>query len=424
MTTYKEDIIQALKNLGGSAHLKDIHKEVARLRKGNLNASWTYSIQENLQRHSSDSIYGRGRYGSGENIFYMVKGKGQGIWGLRNYNPKTIRNMFIKLAKEYKSARKEKFKNHPLANYLRKEVPNIFYQSAGNLLKNYKVGSVQGIGSWSKIAWIAIFDLKVTNNATKGYYPVYSLFENGKKVLFSLGQGYYQIKVSYKREAKYILESRGVILRNKIKNFKQYGFKNTSSAKLTISKDIQRDTWVKSSAFGKIYDIKNFPSEEQILKDLKNMLTLYQLAIQRGGTSETTHAIDLEDEEIEKSLKGTEKKAVRFHREKEKTYIKTDPALIKRLKKKFNYTCQACNLKFENIYGDYSDKKDYIEAHHLIPKSEILRKIELGEELKRDENDFAILCANCHRMIHKYACPPLNEFKEKIIKKYKDFLKN
>mgnify|MGYP001357654427 FL=1 len=154
------------------------------------------------------------------------------------------------------------------------------------------------------------------------------------------------------------------------------------------------------------------------------MLTLYQLAIQRGGTSETTHAIDLEDEEIEKSLKGTEKKAVRFHREKEKTYIKTDPALIKRLKKKFNYTCQACNLKFENIYGDYSDKKDYIEAHHLIPKSEILRKIELGEELKRDENDFAILCANCHRMIHKYACPPLNEFKEKIIKKYKDFLKN
>ena len=83
MASYKADIIQALENLGGSAHLNQIHKEVARLRKGNLNKSWTYSIQENLQRHSSDSVYGRGKYGSGDDIFYMVEGKGKGIWGLR-----------------------------------------------------------------------------------------------------------------------------------------------------------------------------------------------------------------------------------------------------------------------------------------------------------------------------------------------------
>ena len=109
-------------------------------------------------------------------------------------------------------------------------MPNIFHNRAGDILKNYKVGVVQGIGKWSRIAWVAIFDLRVTDNATKGYYPVYSLFENGKKVLFSLGQGYYQIKVVYKREAKSILESRGVILRNKLKDFKKYGFKNIGHA--------------------------------------------------------------------------------------------------------------------------------------------------------------------------------------------------
>ena len=64
-----------------------------------------------------------------------------------------------------------------------------------------------------------------------------------------------------------------------------------------------------------------------------------------------------------------------------------------------------------------------IEAHHLEPKSEILKKLELGEELSRNEKDFAILCANCHRMIHKYACPPLDEFKEKISKDFINFLK-
>ena len=41
----------------------------------------------------------------------------------------------------------------------------------------------------------------------------------------------------------------------------------------------------------------------------------------------------------------------------------------------------------------------------------------------RDESDFAILCANCHRMIHKYGCPSLEEFKDKIEVDYKNFLK-
>ena len=37
----------------------------------------------------------------------------------------------------------------------------------------------------------------------------------------------------------------------------------------TIKNDPQRKTWVGSSAFGKIYDIKNFSSEEELLNDLK-----------------------------------------------------------------------------------------------------------------------------------------------------------
>ena len=35
-----------------------------------------------------------------------------------------------------------------------------------------------------------------------------------------------------------------------------------------------------------------------------------------------------------------------------------------------------------------------------------------------------ILCANCHRMIHKYGCPSLDEFKGKIQVDYKNFLKD
>ena len=83
MATYKEDTILALKNLGGAAHLSKIMNEVSKLREGNLNASWQDTVREVLYENSQDSKYGRGKYGSGENIFYSVEGKGKGVWGLR-----------------------------------------------------------------------------------------------------------------------------------------------------------------------------------------------------------------------------------------------------------------------------------------------------------------------------------------------------
>ena len=79
MATWREDTIQALKNLNGVAHLSEIHKEVEKLRKGKLNNTWTQTVQRELETYSSDSE----AYGGGKDIFYMAQGKGKGVWGLR-----------------------------------------------------------------------------------------------------------------------------------------------------------------------------------------------------------------------------------------------------------------------------------------------------------------------------------------------------
>ena len=55
--------------------------------------------------------------------------------------------------------------------------------------------------------------------------------------------------------------------------------------------------------------------------------------------------------------------------------------------------CQACEFDFEKEYGQIG--VDFIEAHHSLPVSEM----EDGHITKID--DFAMLCPNCHRMIHK-----------------------
>ena len=56
-------------------------------------------------------------------------------------------------------------------------------------------------------------------------------------------------------------------------------------------------------------------------------------------------------------------------------------------------------FNFEKTYGNLGRK--YIEAHHLVP----IRDLKKGERRKVTEHDFAVLCSNCHRMIHRQANP-------------------
>lgn len=68
--------------------------------------------------------------------------------------------------------------------------------------------------------------------------------------------------------------------------------------------------------------------------------------------------------------------------------------------------CEACAFDFEKTYGEMG--KGYIECHHLIP----LFHFQVNKETKLD--DLALLCANCHRMIHKdFSIKTINEFKSK-----------
>lgn len=55
--------------------------------------------------------------------------------------------------------------------------------------------------------------------------------------------------------------------------------------------------------------------------------------------------------------------------------------------------CQVCGFDFEKIYGQLG--KDFIEGHHTIPVSE------MSSNHKTKVEDIAMLCANCHRMVHK-----------------------
>jgi 5-methylcytosine-specific restriction enzyme A len=57
--------------------------------------------------------------------------------------------------------------------------------------------------------------------------------------------------------------------------------------------------------------------------------------------------------------------------------------------------CQVCRFDFAKIYGERG--QGYIECHHVEP-------LHVGGAKRRSLDELALLCSNCHRMIH--AKPP------------------
>ncbi len=55
--------------------------------------------------------------------------------------------------------------------------------------------------------------------------------------------------------------------------------------------------------------------------------------------------------------------------------------------------CEICGFDFYDTYGEIGE--DFIEGHHTVPVS----KLEEGQVTKVE--DIAIVCSNCHRMLHR-----------------------
>ena len=79
-------------------------------------------------------------------------------------------------------------------------------------------------------------------------------------------------------------------------------------------------------------------------------------------------------------------------------YRERNPKVIKKAKDNFikknkKIYCEICGFCYEDVYGDVG--KGYIEGHHIKPVSE------LSEDEETKVEDIILICANCHKMIHR-----------------------
>ena len=83
----------------------------------------------------------------------------------------------------------------------------------------------------------------------------------------------------------------------------------------------------------------------------------------------------------------------RLHKTKERNIALIKVAKEKRLETDNGLHCEVCDFSFKNKYGELGD--GFVEAHHLFPISEL--KVETATKM----TDIALVCSNCHRMLHR-----------------------
>jgi 5-methylcytosine-specific restriction protein A len=151
--------------------------------------------------------------------------------------------------------------------------------------------------------------------------------------------------------------------------------------------------YVAGHALGTTYTLNALPTEATLRADLQSVVRAYRALTFRGGIEgDVEPQAELEDEfKLPAQATVIETRKYAYHRK-----IERNRTAAKQAKKFHGTRCQACDLDFEERYGKIG--KGFIEAHHLKPISTLEEGVAVTYDVAAD---FAVLCANCHRMIHR-----------------------
>lgn len=294
-----------------------------------------------------------------------------------------IRETLETIASGYENARKEDLKDHPLAKIIKINFPEAL-QTPLVFPNNLIFKGSAGQGAWAKVPWCAIFDPIITTKAVTGYYVVYLFDTKDDKIYLSLNQGTDSVKKQFPRNAIEILKTRANLYRSLLVEVEN----SLPLKKINNFSGLQATGYAAGHILGFKYDVDDLPDEHQLITDLKLALKAYSILIFKDDNIDN----DMYDPAIEKiPVQIVERRRYHFHQR-----IERNSSAAKKVRQHLKTTCQCCGFNFTERYGEIGE--DFIEVHHLKPIS----SLESGSDVYYDvEKDFAVLCANCHRMIHR-----------------------
>jgi len=121
-----------------------------------------------------------------------------------------------------------------------------------------------------------------------------------------------------------------------------------------------------------------------------------QISVPKPGISAIPGYIRVADSDASPSLdvdihtvaatEGRRRLVLHLQRERNQTVVRN------KKKQAVSLDCEVCGFSFSRAYGNAAS--DYCEVHHLLPLSDV------EDSTITRIRDLAILCANCHRVVH------------------------
>lgn len=257
----------------------------------------------------------------------------------------------------------------------------------------YSIRCNLGATNWADIPHFNILNSEITSSAKEGIYVVYLFDMNIDHVYLCQGQGVTAIEDEFKKRdiIKKELIRRSALIKQRVPEYEDDFSSEIIDLKYTG--DRVASYYPPAVAYSKKYDLNNLPNNEVLEHDLLKIISLYEKLIFRGGVDDINSVLELNDQNENTSAALNIEEKRKYYRHFK---IERNSKTSKRVKQIHGYECQGCSFDFEKTYGERG--KEYIEAHHLIPLSSLPE----GQTVSMDpREDFAVLCSNCHRIVHR-----------------------
>ena len=300
--------------------------------------------------------------------------------------PPLLRDVLTSVFASYDRERRTAFTENVFARQFKDDAPRAIAAALGR--EDLHIKASVGNSRWADVPWIGIFNPESTTSATSGVYVVYLFSRDLRAVYLCQGQGVTGVKEEFGAGQREELLRRAQLMRSRVpefdKSFTKGPIKLGGASPLAKSYD-------GAVAYFRKYDAASLPPADELDSDLKEIVRAYDLLLARGGTDsvETAMLVSGADEASGGSLTIDEKRRYARH-------MRIDRKSTDKVKETLGYVCQVCGFDFAIHYGALG--KDFIEAHHLTPLYSLPEGVVVS---MNPRTDFAVLCANCHRMLHR-----------------------
>lgn len=262
--------------------------------------------------------------------------------------------------------------------------------------------------SFAKVPWAAVFKKTISRSATQGYYIVILFAEDMSSVSMTLNQGYTAF------EERYINPK---VAYPKLQDCARAALVELAPLPLGFDSgpiDLRAGAtlgrgYEAGSILSKTYSAGATPAVADVQADFSTLLRCYltlaaryprslidlDIGISEHQVLEAAASIELENPGVPKTVGPQPPPQLGFVGAKSK-HVRSAEIVASALA----IANASCALSERNVahisFPSAKTKKNYVEAHHLIPFSQ---QPNFTVSLDVEEN-IAVLCPNCHRMLH------------------------